>query len=543
MKTKILIIILFAVLFSLPLILRKPAEKIDTAADQLVIITANTESIRYETEQAFRKYYEERTGRKVSIDWRTLGGTSEIIRYINSTFIANFQHYWATENGHEWNEEIAVNFMSPKVKEGDVAWEARQGFLQSDTGIGIDLFFGGGQYDHNKCARAGMFVPTGVRERHPEWFAGEKPILESGLGGEIWYDQADCYYATCFSSFGICYNRDRLAACGFQVENGETVKTWRDLADPRLFGAVGLADPSKSGSINKCFEMLIQREMQDAWQANSPRVAGGELTEAEALDLGWQQAMTLVKMLGGNAAYLTFSASKVPVDTASGQIAAGMCIDFYGRSQAEWEAAHVGRRTMEFVMPAGASTVSADPIGIFRGAPNRERAEMFVDFILSEEGQKLWMFRTGTPGGPKKYEIYRMPVRRDFYVPANREYMTAPDADPFAQASSFTYQGAWTAPLFDLMRTLIRVMVIDCEVELREAWQAILENGQQGPDTPAMVEFTKLPFEHHDSGNVSKELWTAEGQARLTREWLFFFRGQYRKAASLAREAGRAPQP
>ena len=538
MKTKILIIVLFAILFAVPLILRRPAEKIDTTADQLVIITANSESIRYETEQAFRKYYEERTGRKVSIDWRTLGGTSEITRYLNSTFIANFQHEWATVQGHDWNEEIAVNFLSPKIKEGDAAWAARQGFLNSDVGVGIDLFFGGGQYDHNKCARAGMFVPAGVRERHPEWFEGETPVLTEGMGGEIWYDRDDCYYGGCFSAFGICYNRDRLADCGFAVDDGEVVTTWRDLADPRLFGAVGLADPSKSGSINKCFEMLIQREMQDCWQACVDRLAAGELTEAEVLDMGWRQAMTLVKQLGGNSAYLTFSASGVPVDTASGQIAAGMCIDFYGRSQAEWEASHVGRRTMEFVMPAGATTVSADPIGIFRGAPNRERAEMFVDFILSPEGQKLWIFRAGAPGGPIKYELHRLPVRRDFYTPENRRHMTAPEADPFAQAGSFTYQGAWTAPLFDLMRTLIRVMIIDCDEEVRDAWRAILANNQQGEDTPAMAEFARLPFEHHQSGEISRELWTTEGQARLTREWLLFFREHYAEAARLAREAG-----
>jgi iron(III) transport system substrate-binding protein len=52
--------------------------------------------------------------------------------------------------------------------------------------------------------------------------------------------------------------------------------------------------------------------------------------------------------------------------------------------------------------PVGGTVSSVDPIGLLRGAPNREAALAFIDFCLSMEGQKLWNFRPGTPGGPER---------------------------------------------------------------------------------------------------------------------------------------------
>lgn len=523
-----------AVLLIMPMLLQKKSEKIDLTADQLVLVSPHNESVRYEIEQAFRQYYHERTGRRVSLDWRSVGGTSEIIRYLSSAYTANFRDFWVNEKRQEWSEDLALSLLNPKTAPDSPHWKARQAFLQSNTGIGIDLFFGGGQYDFDKQARAGTLVPCGVRERHPEWFEGEKPVLVEKLGGEIWYDKEDRYYGVCFSSFGICVNVHRLEQLGFDCSRGSPLNSWRQLADPRLINAVGLADPSKSGSINKCFEMLIQRQMQDTMQSVQAEESAGRINRQQVLDQGWADAINLIKQIGGNASYLTFAASKVPVDTAQGQIAAGMCIDFYGRSQAEWANRLKGETLMLFQTPQAASTVSADPVGILRGAPNPDLARIFIDFLLSERGQLLWNYRAGTPGGPKKYTLHRLPVRRDVYKDQNRLCMSAPEADPFQLAGAFEYQGSWTGPLFDVMRVLIRVMVIDCEQELRQAWRAICAAG--GPDNvPAAMEaFNRLPFAHHQAGEIANSLRHAEGQANTTREWGLFFRAQFREAARLA---------
>ena len=116
-------------IIAFPLAMRKPAEAIDTEADQLVIVSPHNESIRYEFEQAFRKFYHEKTGRKVSIDWRATGGTSDIVRYINSAFTSNFKVYWTKELNQPWSDEVAAAFMNRKMKPAD--HPARKAFLET----------------------------------------------------------------------------------------------------------------------------------------------------------------------------------------------------------------------------------------------------------------------------------------------------------------------------------------------------------------------------------------------------------------------------
>ena len=102
------------VIIALPLIFRKSSEKIDLSADQLVIVSPHNEAIRYEFEQGFRAYYEKLTGRKVSIDWRATGGTSEIARYVSSAYEAVFRDYWVNTLKQPWSDQVAMAFMNRK---------------------------------------------------------------------------------------------------------------------------------------------------------------------------------------------------------------------------------------------------------------------------------------------------------------------------------------------------------------------------------------------------------------------------------------------
>lgn len=535
MKQLFWTVLVLGAIIALPLALRRKDAVPLSAPRQLVVITANNEALRHETEIAFREYHKARhDGEEISIDWRTPGGTSEIVRFVQSTFAANAKHAWI-KDGHqaEWDAALSSAVFAEPCPEDAAQAEAWKWFRQSDVGIDLDIMLGGGQYDHEGLRRAGLTVPAGVRERHPEWFDGEEPIMSQGGGGESWYDQSDCYYAVCFSTFGIVYNRDRLAQAGFTPEEIEHFgEHWRDLADPRLYGAVGIADPSQSGSITKCFEMMIQREMQDAICRMHP---GEDIKEIrptqDELNQAWKDAMLLLKQMGGNAAYLTFSASKVPVDAAMGQIAAGMCIDFYGRSQVEWEKSQIGREPVSYRTPLAASTVSADPVSIFRGAPDRELAEEFVDFLLSEEAQSLWGKEAGSENGPRDYTLYRLPVRRDMYEGKGLENTVFGAERPFELAKSFHYRGDWTASLFSAIRVLVKVMLIDCGPELRESWGAILKQGGWDALSPdAQSAFAALPFEHAEARQATKTLTNPEEQAAVRRGWIEFFREHYRQA-------------
>jgi ABC-type Fe3+ transport system substrate-binding protein len=525
-----------------PVLLRRGKVVDDPTADQLIIISPHNEAIRYEFENAFRTYYRDKTGRDVDIDWRAPGGTSDIVRYIDSSYTAAFRNLWTAE-GEQWTPDVQAAFKDRRLAAdtaSETAWKARQMFLQSEIGVGIDLFFGGGQYDFGKFAAVGYLVPGGVRERHPEWFEGPTPIISPGMSGEIWTDSEDRYYGACLSAFGICYNLDRLEDLAMRKHpDGPALDQWSDLADPKLFGHIGVADPSKRGSINKCFEMLIQQQMAETVaryaQPGKPQHPAAET--AAALTEGWNNAMLLIRIIGANAKYFTFSASKVPVDVAQGHIAAGMCIDFYGRSQAEWEQQHLGREIMRYVTPAGGSSVSADPIGMLRGAPHPEAAELFLDFTLSKEGQKLWNYRPGEPGGPDRYALRRLPIRRDLYTPEDRAAMSDPDAHPFQLAEQFTYHPEWTARLFGLIRVLIRVMTIDCQDELSRAWKAILDAGGPERCPEAVNKFRQLPFDYNDTAKVVERSQNPEQRIALARDWAVFFRKSYRDAETIAQTA------
>lgn len=522
-----------ALIILIPVLLRDRNVEDNIDADQLVIVSPHNEAIRFEFEQAFRRYYQVRHGRDVDIDWRTPGGTSEIVRYIKSEYTAAFRHSWSTEHGGEWTSAVRRAFLNRKLRQGDASeeeWRVRQAFLASDVGIGIDLFFGGGQYDFGRLAGEGVLVSCGVRERHPDWFNGDDPLIRQKMSGEVWYDPEDRYYGACLSSFGLCYNFDRLAELGVDGEATPFPSGWEDLGDVLYRGHIGVADPSKSGSITKCFEMLIQQKM-----AATIAVAAGNRPHEAALAEGWREAMLLVRKIGGNARYFTFSASKVPVDVAQGDVVAGMCIDFYGRSQAEWERKHGGREIMRYAAPLGGSSVSADPIGLLRGAPHRECAQEFIDFVLSREGQQLWNYRVGVDGGPVQYALRRLPIRHDMYSPSDRASMSDPDAWPYQLAAEFTYHPEWTGRLFGLIRVLIRVMIIDCHMELQEAWAAICAAGGPGQCAEAMVALRMLPFTYAEAGDQSRALRDAATRVAVTREWAAFFRARYREARDLAR--------
>jgi len=125
-----------------------------------------------------------------------------------------------------------------------------------------------------------------------------------------------------------------------------------------------------------------------------------------------------------------------------------MCIDFYGRFQSEAVKVGEAPSRLQYCTPAGGSSVGPiDPIGLLRGAPNRAVAEEFIAFILSPEGQKLWNFKVGGAGGPKKYALRRLPVLKELYAPELIPFRSDPDVMPYEEAKLLTYHPAWTSPL------------------------------------------------------------------------------------------------
>jgi hypothetical protein len=306
-----------------------------------VITSPHNECIQYEFEQAFTHWHHTHHGAWVKIDWRNLGGTSEISRYLTSEYVAAFRGWWKSR-GKPWPagaEEMLLKNTPPAEAGLAQMWQA---FRQTDDpqqfGCQIDLFFGGGEFDHQQAYMQGLTLPPWPTGQEPAGLfgAGDGTVLiPESLSGETW--RRDYLFGTVLSTFGICYNLDRLQQLGV----ARPPKRWEDLADPVYFGQLGLADPTKSGSIAKAFEMIIQEQIAVTLASagiTSQQIAGWERQGGqppaayEALvGRGWENGLRLIQRLSANARYFTDSASKVPIDVSMGDAAAGLTIDFYAR--------------------------------------------------------------------------------------------------------------------------------------------------------------------------------------------------------------------
>ena len=143
------------------------------------------------------------------------------------------------------------------------------------------MLFGGGEPDFASQAKKGRLIPLRVFETHPDLFVNDGAIPEI-FTGERYYPADQVWVASCMSQFGICYNPDVLKRLKIPPPI-----SWNDLADSRYAGTLALADPTKSGSVARAFELLVQAEMQRA-------LAAPGAVRAEALDAGWTAGLQLI---------------------------------------------------------------------------------------------------------------------------------------------------------------------------------------------------------------------------------------------------------
>jgi ABC-type Fe3+ transport system substrate-binding protein len=525
---RVLLLLALVVTVALPFALRPRQPALGPADDTVVIISPHNEAIRTEFGRGFQAWYQARTGRTVAVDWRVVGGTSDITRFIESEYVAAFRNQWTGPLHRAWSAGVQAGFASARLAADAPAevQEARAAFLASTVSCGIDLFFGGGSYDFVQQAQAGRIVPSRIHQTHPEWFRDD--VIPQRFTGEQYWDDAGCWVGNVVSSYGILYNIDALRRLGLAPP-----RDWTDLADPRYAGALALSDPTKSSSMAKAFEIIIQQQMRRRLAVLGPA------HEKQAVREGWAAGLQLIQRLAANARYFTDSSQKPPIDVAQGDCAAGICIDFYGRAEAE-AVARRGAARLEFVTPHGGTVNSVDPIGVLRGAPHREIAELFLEYTLTMDAQKLWNFRPGTAGGPQRFALRRLPVRRDFYSHAEWTALRSdPAADPFADPDPLIYQPAWTGGLFRELAFVTRVMCLDAHAELADAWRAIAA-APPGARAAAIARLEDVASVSYAQVNGPIRATLASKnkveEVKLASDLGARFRRQYREAEAIARE-------
>ncbi len=217
------------------------------------------------------------------------------------------------------------------------------------------------------------------------------------------YDRDRQWFGACLSGFGIIHNKKVLETLKLPAP-----REWADLAAPRYFSWVGSGDPRSSGSVHMAYEIILQA-------------------------YGWEKGWSIILRMAGNIRNFSRAASDVPKDTALGEIACGLAIDVYAWRQV----AEAGAERIGFILPEGLTVINPDGIAILKGAPHAELAAKFIEFTLSDAGQRLWVLRKGAPGGPKEYELGRMPVIPGFAKAFGRE--AAVPFDPFEWKGGFIY--------------------------------------------------------------------------------------------------------
>jgi iron(III) transport system substrate-binding protein len=148
----------------------------------------------------------------------------------------------------------------------------------------------------------------------------------------------------------------------------EHLKSWGDLADPRWKGQIALVDPR--ASTNQLSFMLGLRDVYgDAWfkgfMANKPEIVGTASAAVQQVAAGAYQLLV----------------PSVPVHSAA------------LRKQGA---------PIKLVTPAGMNHAPAQGTAVAKGAQHPNAALLFVDWLLSDEGQALQCRFGGIPAMPTK---------------------------------------------------------------------------------------------------------------------------------------------
>lgn len=182
------------------------------------------------------------------------------------------------------------------------------------------------------------------------------------------------------------------------------------------------------------------------------------MTQALGWDEGW---INMARMAGSSEIHGGSVETQNAVE--SGDVGIAMSIDFYGYLT------QYRNPDCEYIVPEGQSIVNGDPIAIPSTSSHKAMAEGFLDFVLSAEGQALWL----------DIDIRRMPIMReafdlvsgvdDLYLAFNRTTATVgiefDDSLELSMNRPFIYY-------FEAVFTDSHADLVNCWSAIYDAWFA-----------------------------------------------------------------------
>ncbi len=249
-----------------------------------------------------------------------------------------------------------------------------------------DIFWGGESALFDKLAEQNLLVPLTVSgkiwDEIPATIGKPSPLPLK--------DPKRFWVGTTLEPYGLIFQPKLLKRLGV-----DSIKDWDDLLNPKLKGNVVQCTPDRSSSNHASYEVILQM-------------------------LGWEKGWDWARRLAANTGKFTARSRDVPSLVSKGEFAVGFAVPSYMAFEERLNGYDV-----RFTYPSNAY-VTSEPIAVLRGAPNPRTAQAFIEFLLTEEGQRIFMERglfsiyprlkvSGAPGSHAELAVEFTGGVRSFY--------------------------------------------------------------------------------------------------------------------------------
>src|SRR5881409_2314080 len=281
-----------------------------------------------------------------------------VSKFIHDAALRAFADY-AKE---KWNVTVKVNAVpagTPVAYGRIVEWKGKPE---------ADIFWGGESALFEKLAEQKLLQKLEIAKEAwdsiPASIGKPKPIPLK--------DKDGYWVGTALEPYGLVYHPVKIKRLGIAEP-----REWDDLLNPKLKGEVAQCAPTRSSSSNATYEVILSLHGEDK---------------------GWEW----LKKLAANTGHFTARSRDVPNVVAKGEYAAGFAVPSYMAFEEK-----LAGFDIRYVAPKNAF-VTPEPMAILAGSRNTKAARAFVEFLLTERGQKVFMERGLFPVTPK-YKVQGPP--------------------------------------------------------------------------------------------------------------------------------------
>ena len=256
-----------------------------------------------------------------------------------------------------------------------------------------DVFWGGEGTLFDLLAAQGLLDKVTI----PKAMWNEIPATIGKPIGLPLKDPKGFWVGTMLEPYGLIYQPKLLKRLGVEV------KGWDDMLNPKLKGQIAQCTPDRSSSSHASYEVILSM-------------------------YGWEKGWAWLTKLAANTGIFTARSRDVPSVVAKGEFAVGVAVPSYMAF-----AEVLGGYDLMFVYPKNAY-VTPEPMAVLKGARHPKAAQAFIEFLLTEEGQKIFMDHgvypitakykvRGAPGSNAEKAVQFMGGIRSFYdIPVGNVY-------------------------------------------------------------------------------------------------------------------------